>query len=173
MPLKSDPNATACLNTSCGVTFVDKNLLLKQFSDQKKKKMSISLKVREIEASKHEFAQFAKLSLFFLEKNNKKRNIYTSIKCELYLIDGLKANILIGNNILTSESFVLNVGLGHALVGSCRVTITVRVKQRGQFLRKRLLAERDKVVALCSETIIPLLPMPLPDDRDFLFHPTA
>ena len=41
---------------------------------------------------------------------------------------------------------MLNVGLGHALVGSCGVKITIKAKQRGQFLRKRLLAEKDEVV---------------------------
>ena len=83
------------------------------------------------------------------------------------------ANILIGNDILAPEGFVLNVRLGHALVGSCRVKITIKAKQRGQFLRKRLLAEKDKVVPPHSDAMIPLMPVSLPDDRDFLFHPTA
>lgn len=58
-------------------------------------------------------------------------------------------------------------------MGSCGVKITIRARQRGQFLRRRLLAEKDGVMPLHSEAMIPLLPMPLPDDWDFLFYTTA
>lgn len=68
---------------------------------------------------------------------------------------------------------MLNVGLGHALVGSCGVKISIRAKQTGQFLRKRLLAEKDKVISPYSETIVPFFPVPLPNNKDFLFHPTT
>lgn len=173
LPLETDPSATACLDTGCGVTLVDKDWLLRQLPHQKIKEMSTSLKVRGIGTSKHKSAQFAEVSLFLSEESDKGQRVYASIRCELYLVEGLRANILIGNSILAPESFVLNVALGHALVESCKVKITIRARQRGQFLKKRLLAEKDGVIPPRSETMVPLLPVPLPDDRDFLFHPTA
>ena len=135
--------------------------------------MSTPLKVRGIGTSKHESAQFAEVSLFFPGESGEGQQVYASIRCELHLVEGLRANILIGNDILAPEGFVLNVALGHALVGSCGVKITIRAKQRDQFLKKRLLAEKDGVVPPRSETMVPLLPIPLLDDRDFLFHPTT
>lgn len=80
---------------------------------------------------------------------------------------------MIDNDILAPESFVLHVGLSHAIVGSCGVMITIRARQRDQFLRRRLLAKKDRVVPLHSEAIILLLLVPLPDNRDFLIHLTA
>lgn len=68
---------------------------------------------------------------------------------------------------------MLNVRLSHALVGSCGVKITIKARQRGQFLRRRLFAEIDKVIPLHSEAMIPLLLVPLPNNRNFLFHPIA
>ena len=173
LPLKTNPSATACLDTGCGVTLVDKDWLLRQLPHQKIKEMSIPLKIRGIGTSKHESAQFAEVALFLPGESNKGQRVYASIRCELHLVEGLRANILIGNNILAPESFVLNVGLGHALVGSCGVKIAIRAKQRGQFLKKRLLAEKNRVIPPRSETMVPFLPVPLPDDKDFLFHPTA
>ena len=140
LPLESDPSATACLDTGCGVTLVDKDWLLRQLPYQKIKEMSTPLKVRGIGASKHKSAQFAELSLFLPGEDNEGQKVYASIRCELHLVEGLRANILIGNDIFAPESFVLNVGLGHALVGSCGVKIAIRARQRGQFLKKRLLA---------------------------------
>ena len=83
--------------------------------------MSTSLKVRGIRTSKHESAQFAEISLFLPGESDKGQKFYASIRCELHLVERLRANILIGNDILAPESFVLNIGLGHALVGSCGV----------------------------------------------------
>lgn len=54
--------------------------------------------------------------------------IYTSIRCKLYLVKSLKANIRIGNNILASKSFMLNIGLGHVLVESCKVKIAIKAR---------------------------------------------
>lgn len=68
---------------------------------------------------------------------------------------------------------MLNVALGHILVRSCSIRITIRAKQRGQFLKKRLFARNDVVIPPYSETMVPLLLVPLSNDRDFLFYPTA
>ena len=173
LPLKTDLSATACLDTGCGMTLVNKDWLLRQLSNQKIKEMSTSLKVKRIETSKHKSAQFAEVSLFLPGESNKRQKVYASVRCKLHLVKRLWVNILIGNNILAPKSFVLNVGLGHVLIGSYGVKITIRAKQRGQFLKKRLLAEKDKVIPPRSETMVPLLPVPLPNNRDFLFHPTA
>ena len=155
------------------MTLVDKDWLLRQLLYQKIKKMSTPLKVRGIGTSKHESAQFAEVALFLPGESNKGQRVYASITYELHLVEGLRANILIGNDILAPECFVLDIGLGQALVGSCGVKIAIRARQRGQFLKKRLLVEKDGVIPPRSETMVPLLPVPLPDDRDFLFHPTA
>lgn len=66
---------------------------------------------------------------------------------------------------------MLNIGLGHAIMGSYKVKINIRAKRRDQFLSKRLLAEKDRIIPPRSEIIILLLPVSLPDNRDFLFHP--
>lgn len=128
------------------MTLVDKDWLLRQLPHQKIKEISTPLKVRGIRTSKHESAQFAEVSLFFLGESDEGQRVYAFIRCELHLVEGLRANILIGNDILAPESFVLNVALDHALVESCRVKITIRARQRGQFLKKRLLAEKDGVI---------------------------
>ena len=173
LPLELDLSATAYLDTGCGVTLIDKDWLLQQLPNQKIKKMSTPLKVREIGASKHKSAQFAELSLFLPGEDNERQKVYAFIKCEVHLVEGLRANILVGNDILAPESFMLNVRLGHALVGSCGVKIAIRARQKSQFPRKRLLPKKDELVPPRSEAVVPVLPVPLLDDRDFLFHPTA
>lgn len=168
-----DPAATACLDTDCGVTLVDKAWLLSHLSHQKISTMSTTLNVRGIGTLKHKFAQFAALSLYFPGENETGQRVYTSIKCELHLVDGLRANILVGNDILSSKGFVININKNCTFIGSCGVTIPINAKQHGQFLRRKLLASGDNVVPPRSKTIIPPVPVSLPNNCDFLFHPTT
>lgn len=99
--------------------------------------------------------------------------VYASIKCKLYLVKDLRANILIGNNILVLKGFDLNVRLDHAIVRSCGIKITIKARQRSQFLKRRLFAEKDRIIPPPFEAMISLLPVSLPNNRDFLFHLTA
>ena len=173
LPPDFNPKSTACLDTGCGVTLVDKGWLSKHLPTQKINTMSTPLKVRGIRASKHESGEFAALSLYFPGKNNTGQLVYASITCEINLVKGLKTNLLIGNNIMSPEGFLIDVKAKSALIGSCGVTIPIDVRQRGQFLTRKLLASRETVLPPHSEAMVSLVPLPLPDDRDFLFHPAT
>ncbi len=81
--------------------------------------------------------------------------------------------MLIGNDIMSPEGFVIDVKKKSILIGSCGVTVPIDARQRGQFLTRRLLSSQETVVPPCSEAMISLVPLPLPDDRDFLFHPVT
>lgn len=108
-----------------------------------------------------------------MRENDRGQKVYASFKCKVYLVKGLKANTLIWNNILALEGFVFNVRLGHGIVENCKVKITIRARQRDQFLRRKFLVESNDVLSLCSEAIIPLFLVLLPDNREFLFYLVA
>ncbi len=87
-------------------------------------------------------------------------------------MEGLHANLLIDNDIMSPEGMIIDLGKKTALIGACGVTIDVNAKQRGQFLARKLLTSHDSVIPPRSEAMISLVKLPLPDDRDFLFHHT-
>ena len=167
----SDPDSTACLDTGCGVTLVDKHWLLKCLPDQKISTMSIPLKVKGIGASKHESSEFAALSLYFPSRNAIRDLVYAALRCEIHLVEGLRANLLPGNDIMSPEAMVINLGKKTAIIGICGVSIDVNARQRGQFLAMKLLTNQDSVIPPRSEAMISLKKLPLPDNRDFFFHP--
>ena len=168
-----DPTATACHDTSCGVTLIDKTWLQSHLSHQKMSTMSTHLNVSGIGTLRHKSAQFATISLYYSGENQAGQQVYAPIKCELHLVDGLRVNILVGNDILSPESFAINISKNRALIGICGVTIAINARQRRQFLRRKLLASYNNMIPPCSKSMIPLAPVSLPDDRDFLFHPTT
>lgn len=126
--------------------------------------MSAFLKIRRIETSKHECAKFTEVSLFLPSENLKGQQVYALFKCELYLVNGLQANILIRNDILAFKDFILNLKMCYAVVESCGITIPIKARQRGRFSKRQLLAKSDEIVPPCSKIMIPFLPVLLLDD---------
>ncbi len=171
LPLDSDPNSITCLNTGYGVTLVDKAWLSKRLSIQKINTMSTLLRVREIRSFKHKSGEYAALFLYFLGKDNAGQQVYASLTCEIHLVEDRRANLLIGNNIMSPENFIIDVKRKSVFIESCGVTVPIDTKQRGQFLTKKLFVSQETMVPPRSEAIIPLILLPLPDDRDFLFYP--
>ena len=97
--------------------------------------------------------------------------VYSALWYKIHLVEGLRANFLVGNNIMSPEAIVINLGKKTAIIGTCKVSIDVNARQRGQFLAKKLLTNQDSVIPPCSKAMISLEKLPLPDDRDFLFYP--
>lgn len=57
-------------------------------------------------------------------------------------------------------------------MGSYRVTIPVNAKQYRQFCRRKLLASNNNMVPPNSKKMIFFAPVSLPDNCNFIFHPT-
>lgn len=77
------------------------------------------LKVRGIEISKHELNKFISMFLYFPDIDLTNRPAYAHIHRKLYLVDGLKANLLVGNNILAMERVVIDLANKSAMISSC------------------------------------------------------
>lgn len=86
-------------------------------------------------------------------------------------MDGLRANMLIGNDIIGPEQISINVAERTALIVSCGVCIPISARQRLQPLRKKVLNAEAMTLPPRTETFVPVLPTGLPDDRDFFFQP--
>lgn len=73
--------------------------------------MSIQLKVKGIGISKYKLKKFALIAFYILGYNYNRTEVYIYVKYKLYLIKGLKANILISNNIPCIKDFSINLAI--------------------------------------------------------------
>ena len=141
LPAVSDPDTSVCLDTGCGVSLVDKTWLAKKHSSQKISTMPVPLKVRGIGTSRHESNEFALTALYIPGLDREGSEVYACIKCKLHLVEDLKANMLIGNNIFCTEGFTINLASAFAHILSCGVTIVINARNHLQFLRRNVLAD--------------------------------
>lgn len=88
---------------------VNREWLYKYIPDEKILEMAVPLKLRSIRTSKHESDKFVSMSIYFLEVDKHKQLVYTYIYCKMYLVDSLKANILVENNIIVLEGIMIDL----------------------------------------------------------------
>ena len=168
----TDPDSSVCLDTGCGVTLVDKAWLARKLLSQKISAMPVPLKVRDIGTLKHKSEDFALTTIYIPGIDEKGREVYASISCKLHLVDGLKANMLVSNNVLCTEGFAINLSTSSTLIHSCGMKIDINTRQHSEFLRQRALASATTIVPPQSEALVVFQHIKLPDSRDFLFHPS-
>lgn len=129
--------------------------------------MSTPLKLGGIRVSRHKSEKFAALFLYFLGTNGAGKLVYALLRYEIHLVEGLRANLLIGNDIMLPKNFVINIEKKIMLIGSCGVTVPISARQRGQFFTKKLLASELTVVSPQSKPLIPFVPVSVLDNCDF------
>ena len=81
--------------------------------------------------------------------------------------------MLIGNDVLGPEKIVIDISGQKAYIGSCNAYSPVTAHQRGPFFRKHVHAQTTTIVPPHTETMVPTKPLALPENRDFLFEPSA
>lgn len=128
LPAIGDPNTLECLDTGCGVSLVDKTWLAKKYPSQKISTIPIPLKVRGIGVSSYELEKFALTALYMPGLDQGGLEVYTCIKCELHLVEGLRANMFIVNNVFCIEGFTINLASTSAHILSYKVTIVVNAR---------------------------------------------
>lgn len=65
------------------------------------------LRFKDISISKHETDKFVTLALYLLRQNNNKSVVYDCIQKKLYLVNDLKANLLLGTDIIRLEQIFI------------------------------------------------------------------
>lgn len=77
------------------------------------------LKIRNISSSKHKLDKYIFILIYFSSINIINHFDYAHIYGKLYLIEGLKANLLVGNNILAIKKIFINLANKMAIISYC------------------------------------------------------
>lgn len=128
------------------------------------------LKVKGIGVSKHESEKFALTGLYILSFNQEGLEIYTCIKYKLYLIEGLKINMLIGNNVFYTKGFSINLANVFTHIPSYGVDIVISAQYHSKFWKHKVLANTTTSILSKFKAFVPFWQISLSDLRDFLFH---
>jgi hypothetical protein len=157
------------LNTDIEASLTNKNFVLKRLSKTHIHLITTFLIVREIKANVHEIKKYVNFSIYLSSKNDFIKLI--EIHRELHLIESLKANMLINNDILELEDIIINVQKKNVIIRSCEnLTIEMKIHQRESFMQRNVINQFATVISSESYVKISYKMKNLLIDRDFLFE---
>ena len=118
-------------DTRCTMFIIDRNFLYRKISTSIVKHIAQSIRVRNIDDSI--LSSFEYVILKISMKDHLADSIIEKIRRQLYIVDELKANMLMRSNILDSEKMILNYNKKLLIIDSCRsmtnsMTITLDEK---------------------------------------------
>jgi hypothetical protein len=133
--------------------------------------MIISLNVRELNINKHQTSEYIIVIIYFTDILNNK-SIRDMIRREVHLIDELKINMLIDNDILELEDIFIDETNSKITIANCNnmiISIEIRTLLK-RAINKTLHARAIIMISAHSMTIISIHNANLSSNRDFLFE---
>ena len=130
--------------------------------------MTISITMRDLEANKHSTDQYAVTSMYFNEKDKNDKSIWAMITRKIHVMNELKANILIDNNVLSSKMFDISMLISTAYIENCDVIISSTIFSRKMhtqvihFIKANLIAFYSKKLISIHKICV--------SDRDYFFE---
>lgn len=144
---------------------------MKKLFFQKISIILVILKVRGVVTSNYELNEFVFAAFYILSLNRREGlEVYVYIRYALHLIEGLKANVLIGNNVFYIKSFTINFINSSTDILEDQISIDITTKTHSQFLRYNILTNTTIFVLPESKVLILFWQIALSDLQDFLFY---
>ena len=79
--------------------------------------------------------------------------------------------MLVDNDILVPEGFILDLSNKEAIISSYNTKIQISMKPRGRFISKKVLATKNLMISPWTDVSIEVN-LAIPSDRDFIFLPS-
>ena len=172
--LESD-SFSACLDTGCTTSLIDRVFFHKQNPQTIVETMATPLEVRGIGSDSHLANQYTTMVIYFMGKDGR---IASTRKREVHLVDNLKANMLVGVDILAPEGIVIDPKRKTATIHSCdSIELELSIESRAvDRLRRAIFTSKRTVIPPHSRQVLPIqgskkAKLNLPAGRDFLFEP--
>ena len=158
-----------CLDIECGAILTDRAWILSILSNVSIKKMQAALKVKGIGSTTHESVEFVHISIYFLGVTKDESAVLACITREIHLVDDLKAKMLIDNDFLGFEGFIIDIEGKFAAIGSCEIKITLEIQLKGSYVRKIVHAQQGVMLQSGEERLI-AIKADISEGRDFFFE---
>ena len=167
----SSSSRNGCIDIEYGAILIDQDWLKSQLPKAKILKITILLKVKNIETSKYKTDKYVFKAIYFPVISNKGQRLVVYIHREFYLVDNLRVNIFIGNDIIGTKDITIDIANKKAYVSGCKATVPITPRQRGQFVRRALHLTTCIMISLRLQAFVSTNLLSLLSDKDFYFEP--
>jgi len=130
--------------------------------------MTTSLEVRSLETIKHQSFEYA-ISNLYIPSRKDEQDITVHIRREVHLVDNLKANMFIDNDVIEPKSIVIDVKKREVYIDNCDVTTHVEIKSF-KFVIRSIHLQKTTIISSRTKMSLVVHHFDVSKDRDFLFE---
>ena len=167
---KDEKASSACWNTEAEITLTDTKFFTQNSKDIRIRTMTTSITVRELNIQKHSSDKYVIAFMYFPSVDDTGRSVRAMIIRKIHLIDNLKINLLIENDILSPKLIDISASTNSAYIESCGITVSIRLRSRFSSQVKFVHITRTIIISSQTEIAVPVHIISMPD-RDYIFEP--
>ena len=150
--IENEDSTSVCADIETKITLADTMFFNTTVKNISIKTMITSITVRELNTTKHSIDKYVIVLMYFSEKNNHDELIKAKITRKIHLVNNLKANMLIENDVLKSEKFDIFTFTSTVYIESCEIIISIFIKNRFisqsatiHFIKTRIISSHTKI----------------------------
>ena len=166
---ENDIFAFVCVDIEVDITLTNTKFFKSIAKNVSIRTIIISITIRDLKINKHFTVKYVIVSMYFSEKNEKREAVKTKITREVHLMNNLKTNMLIKNDILKSKKFDIFTFTSSAYIESCETVISIFIKNRSAFRTTSVHFTKTRIISFHVEISI-LIHKILLFERDYLFE---
>ncbi|RYC62820.1 hypothetical protein CHU98_g3380 [Xylaria longipes] len=149
----------------------DKHWIKDNFPNVEWRKRATPVTLRGIGASLHTTDDYVMLPMYFQGTDSTGRPAIAHFVREIALVDDLRANALIGTDILQPEEFDILMSQHSAIINSCNVAIPMNTTRKGKAQKTLVRSSETQTVKPYSYMTIPVYHAAEDQGDDLLFEP--
>ena len=131
----NEKTKNCCLNIDCSLSIEKRIYVKKIFSTIEVKQFVISLSIWEIKNIIHKFNEYIIADVFmndYIEQNDKQLSIIDKFSMKIHIIDDLKINLLLNNDVFSAQRVSININIQIVTLISCNnliISINIMIKK--------------------------------------------
>lgn len=176
-PESQSQDKDVCLDTGCTPTIVDRMFLKEQIPNAEVRSRNETLTINGIGSDKHQTKEFIRLFVRF-NATVSGEDVVVAIPIEAHVVDGLRANLLIGMDTLGDYEFdlMLSAKRPYARIQSCsgaKIPLKIKVREGGRTTAgKPVFCKEHTIIPAGATKDIPVhFKMEMQEDRHYIFSP--
>ena len=131
--------------------------------------MIIFITIRDLNIDKHIINKYVIVFMSFIEEDDKNNNVRVMFRRETHIMNNLKVNILMKNEIMNSEEIFIDFDKVIARINSCSVIIFIEIRIFNKAVFKLIHLRKIIIIFLRSKISISMHHLDVLN-RNFLFE---
>ena len=144
-----------CFDIGAGSALIDRKFFEAQASNVLIRIMITFITVRDLNTDKYTINEYVIVFMIFIEKDDKSNDARAMFRREIHIMNNLKINILMGNEIMGPEEIFVDFGNGTARINNCRIIVFIEVRIFSKAISKSI--HLRKTIIIFSRSELPIL----------------